>query len=291
MRQISNKRARLALLTALALPLASGLAAQDQAGTDPNIVVTGEPLPDVSAMVPGPELKGVITARKGDRMRITTADGASTVVAVNETTRIKASNGLFGSKAQKPTLESLLNGLPVTVKTMQAGQVLLASQISYKAGDFKTANMIRNGTAQQFAEQTAATQALRGRMADIDNYNIKGTTNVFFDTGKWQLSPQAKMELCNTASQAEATNNALLLVVGYTDSVGSEEYNQTLSEKRASSVINYLQQACRWKPYRVLTPTGMAEADPLADNMTEEGKAQNRRVAVNILVSKSVEGL
>lgn len=291
MRQISNKRARLALLTALALPLASGLAAQDQAGTDPNIVVTGEPLPDVSAMIPGPELKGVITARKGDRMRITTADGASTVVAVNETTRIKASSGLFGSKAQKPTLESLLNGLPVTVKTMQAGQVLLASQISYKAGDFKTANMIRNGTAQQFAEQTAATQALRGRMADIDNYNIKGTTNVFFDTGKWQLSPQAKMELCNTASQAEATNNALLLVVGYTDSVGSEEYNQTLSEKRASSVINYLQQACRWKPYRVLTPTGMAEADPLADNMTEEGKAQNRRVAVNILVSKSVEGL
>jgi outer membrane protein OmpA-like peptidoglycan-associated protein len=128
-------------------------------------------------------------------------------------------------------------------------------------------------------------------MADIDNYNIKGTTNVFFDTGKWQLSPQAKMELCNAAAQAEATSNALLLVVGYTDSVGSEEYNQTLSEKRASSVINYLQQACRWKPYRVLTPTGMAEADPLADNMTEEGKAQNRRVAVNILVSKSVDGL
>ena len=114
---------------------------------------------------------------------------------------------------------------------------------------------------------------------------------MFFDTGKWQLSPQAKMELCNAAAQAEATNNALLLVVGYTDSVGSEEYNQTLSEKRANSVINYLQQACHWKPYRVLTPTGMAEADPLADNTTEEGKAQNRRVAVNILVSKSVEGL
>ena len=291
MRQISNKPARLALLAALALPLASGLAAQEQAGTDPNIVVTGEALPDMSAMTPGPELKGVITARKGDRMKITKADGTGTVVAVNETTRIKASSGLFGSKAEKPTLASLLNGLPVTVKTMQAGEVLLASQVSYKANDFKTASMIRNGTAQQFAEQTAATQALRGRMADIDNYNIKGTTNVFFDTGKWQLSPQAKMELCNTASQAEATNNALLLVVGYTDSVGSEEYNQTLSEKRASSVINYLQQACRWKPYRVLTPTGMAEADPLADNMTEEGKAQNRRVAVNILVSKSVEGL
>lgn len=289
MRVNSYKPAALAMLGLLALPVAGSLSAQTN--TDPNIVVTGAPLPDMSAAQPGPELKGVITARKGDRVRITTADGASTVVTVTDATVIKASSGLFGGKAEKPTLNSLLNGLPVTVKTMQAGQVLLASQISYKANDFKTANMIRNGTAQQFAEQTAATLALRGRMADIDNYNIKGTTNVFFDTGKWQLSPQAKIELCNAAAQAEATSNALLLVVGYTDSVGSDEYNQTLSEKRANSVINYLQQACHWKPYRVLTPTGMAKADPLADNATEEGKAQNRRVAVNILVSKSVEGL
>ena len=291
MRVISNKPAAFALLAMLAMPMSASLAAQEQTSTDPNIVVTGEPLPDMSAMTPGPELKGVITSRKGDRLKITAADGTSTVVAVNETTKIKASSGLFGGKGAKPGPEALLNGLPVTVKTMQAGAVLLASQVTFKNNDMKTAMMIRNGTAQQFAEQTAATQALRGRMADIDNYNIKGTTNVFFDTGKWQLSQQAKMELCNAASQAEATNNALLLVVGYTDSVGSEEYNQTLSEKRASSVINYLQQACRWKPYRVLTPTGMAEADPLADNSTEEGKAQNRRVAVNILVSKSVEGL
>lgn len=289
MRVNSYKPAALAMLGLLALPMAGSLSAQTN--NDPNIVVTGAPQPDMSAMTPGPELKGVITARKGDRMKITTADGTSTIVAINETTRLKASSGLFGSKGAKPTIAALLNGLPVTVKTMQAGQVLLASEVSYKASDFKTAMMIRNGTEQQFAEQTAATQALRGRMADIDNYNIKGTTNVFFDTGKWQLSPQAKLELCNAAAQAEATSNALLLVVGYTDSVGSEEYNQTLSEKRANSVINYLQQACRWKPYRVLTPTGMAEADPLADNTTEEGKAQNRRVAVNILVSKSVEGL
>jgi outer membrane protein OmpA-like peptidoglycan-associated protein len=41
----------------------------------------------------------------------------------------------------------------------------------------------------------------------------------------------------------------------------------------------------------MLTPTGMSEADPLADNETVEGKAQNRRVAVNILVSKAVDGL
>lgn len=158
--------------------------------------------------------------------------------------------------------------------------------------------MIRNGTDQRFgeneaaiAENAAATEALRGRMADIDKYNIKGTTNVYFDTGKWNLSPSAERELCEAASQAEAMDNALLLVVGYTDSVGNEDYNQELSEKRAGRVVNFLQQKCRWAPWRMLSPTGMAESDPLADNETEAGRAQNRRVSVNILVSKSVDGI
>jgi len=83
----------------------------------------------------------------------------------------------------------------------------------------------------------------------------------------------------------------MLLVVGYTDSTGSYEVNQMLSEKRAGRVVNYLQQACGWKPWRMLTPTGMATADPLASNDTDEGKAQNRRVSVNILVSKGLDGM
>lgn len=283
----SHRHAGMILLAAAAASVSVGATAQPQS-SDPNIIVEGEVLPDTAAMTKGPEVKGIITARKGDKMKVTAADGTSTVVFLNDATTVKASSGLFGSK--KLTTANLLNGLPVTVKTMQAGEALLASQITFKNGDFKTANMIRNGTAQGFAEQTAATEGLRSRMGDIDNYNVKSTTNVYFDTGKAALSPQAKAELCQAASTAEGTDNALLLVVGYTDSVGSDEYNQTLSEKRASSVINYLQQQCRWKPYRMLTPTGMAEADPAADNFTAEGKAQNRRVAVNVLVSKAIDG-
>ena len=285
------------LLATAILPISGALSAQQPGAANPSIIVEGELLPDMTAMTEGPELKGIITARSADKLRVTTADGASTIVFVNETTKIKASSGLFGGGAKLGT-DALLNGLPVTVKTMQAGPVLLASQVSFKKGDYKTAAMIRTGTAQAFAEQTAATAGgainptlQRSRVGDIDNYNIKGTTNVYFDTAKANLSPQAKGELCQAASQAEGMNNSLLLVIGYTDSVGSEEYNQELSERRAASVINYLQQYCKWKPYRVMTPTGMAEADPLADNTTEEGKAQNRRVAVNILVSKSVDGL
>src|SRR5206468_6848204 len=131
---------------------------------------------------------------------------------------------------------ALLNGLPVTVKTMQWSGGLAASQISFKGSDLRTARMIRNGTAQQFDEQSAATEALRGRMGDIDKYNIKSTTNVNFDTGKAVLSDQAKAALCAAATEAEGMNNALMLVVGYTDSVGSDDFNQQLSERRAASV-------------------------------------------------------
>jgi OmpA-OmpF porin, OOP family len=277
------------LATMLAGSASIAVAAPQEDTANPNIIVNGELIPDTTAMTKGPEVKVIITARKGDKMKVTAADGTSTLIFINDATKIK-SGSLFGGDS-KLGASALLNGLPVTVKTMQAGNALLASQIVYRGGDFKTASMIRNGTAQGFAEQTAATQALRGRVADIDQYNVKNTTNVNFDVGKAVLSGQAQTDLCAAAKEAEGTNNALLLVVGYTDATGSQEFNQQLSEKRASRVVNYLQQSCGWKPYRMLTPTGMSEADPLADNETPQGKAQNRRVAVNILVSKAADGL
>lgn len=290
MRVVFKRSGSVFLLGMLAIPVSGSLMAQEQETANPSIVVTGEALPDTSAMTPGPEIKGIITARSGDKLKVTAADGTSTVIFINDTTRVRH-GGLFGGSRNKFGTVALANGLPVTVKTMQAGSVLLASQVSAKSGDLKTATMIRNGTAQGFAEQTAATAALRGRVGDIDNYNVKRTTNVYFDTGKAVLSPKAQADLCSTATEAEGVNNALLLVVGYTDSIGNQDYNQQLSEKRAARVINHLQQACRWKPYRVLTPTGMAESDPVAPNDTPEGKAQNRRVAVNVMVSKAVDGI
>lgn len=273
--------------------------AQPQEQQEPSTSAQGQPAADVSAtaylppakMAEGPEIKGIISARSGDKMQVTTADGSKTVVFINDATKISASKGFFGLNRHRLASTSLLNGLPVTVKTMQSDQGLLASQINLQNKDLRTASMIHNGTAQQFDEQTAATEALRGRMGEIDQYNIKGTTNVNFDVGKAVLSPQAKNDLCAAATAAQNMDNALLLVVGYTDSTGGDDFNQQLSEKRAGRVVNYLQQACGWKPYRMLTPTGMAKADPIASNDTAEGKAQNRRVAVNILVSKAVDGL
>jgi OmpA-OmpF porin, OOP family len=306
--RISPLRSNMNILLAAAVVLVpvGAFAQQTPQTTDPapppnkDIIVSGQQLPpqaDVEAAVTptapvkGPEVRGIISARSGDRIQVTAEDGSRTVVAFNEATRISTSKGFLGLNRGRLAGSALLNGLPVTIKTLQAGDQLVASQIRLRNNDLKTASMIQTGTAQGFAEQTAATAALRGRMGDIDEYNIKGTTNVNFDTGMAVLSAQDKAELCSTVSTASSMKNAMLLVVGYTDSTGGQDFNQRLSERRAGRVVNHIQQACGWKPYRMLTPTGMAEADPLADNSTPAGKAQNRRVAVNILVSKGLDGL
>jgi len=260
--------------------------------------VVGPTPPALETLAEGPALEGFISARRGNRVQVTAADGSTTVFTVSPETSIRARGGFLGLGRETLGAEALLNGLPVEVETRNWDGGLVASSVRFAGSDLETAQMIASGTSQRFAaneaaidENTQATEALRGRFGDIDKYNIKQTTNVYFDTGRSNLSPEARAELCQAAQIAENTDNALLLVVGYTDSTGSYEINQRLSDERAERVVNYLQQQCGWAPYRMLRPAGMAESDPAADNSTEWGKAQNRRVAVNVLVSKSVDGL
>lgn len=274
------------LLSAFTLPIAAPSMAQD----DSDIDVYGSALSD------GPEVEGIITARNGDTIQVTMEDGQNAAIIVDDGTEVRAKGGFLGLGSKTLQISQLMNGIPVEVETLQFDGGLVAKQIKLKGSDLETAAMIRGATQQQFAEHradidanSAAAEALRGRMANIDQYNVKGVTNVYFDSGKWNISPEGRQEICAIAADAEAMNNALLLVVGYTDSDGSQDYNQTLSERRASRVVNFLQQECGWKPWRMLTPTGMAESDPAADNSTAYGKAQNRRVSVNILVSKATE--
>jgi OOP family OmpA-OmpF porin len=289
------------LLAALAVPAWSQLSAQQQqvpAGDPSSITVTGAAPSDLTGLEDGPDVEGLISARTAGQVQVTGTDGTRTPILVSDATKIRASGGFLGLNRTELGAEALLNGLPVTVETVQWEGGLVASRIKLKSSNLATASMIRTGTEQRFGEHdtaiahnAAATEALRGRVGDIDQYNVKGTTNVYFDTGKANLTADDESQLCAAAAQAEAMDNALLLVVGYTDAVGDEDYNQELSEKRSGRVVNYLQQKCGWAPYRMLTPTGMAESDPAADNTTPQGRAQNRRVAVNILVSKAVDGI
>ena len=294
-----KQAASLAMIVLMAVPASSGLSAQelDPVSGEDRITVLGALPDDLSGLNAGPEIEGFISARNGDSLQVTNTGGANTTVRIADATDIRARGGFLGLERTRLGADALMNGLPVTVETVQWGGGLLASKVRFSNSDLETATMIRSGTQQQFAvqgaaieENSAATEALRGRMADIDQYNIKSTTNVYFDSGKWNLTPEGEYNLCSAAAQADATDNALLLVVGYTDSTGDQDFNQVLSERRAGRVVNFLQQQCSWAPWRMLTPTGMAESDPLADNSTEAGRAQNRRVSVNILVSKAVDG-
>ncbi len=254
-------------------------------------------LPPITEMSEGPKVTGIISARQGQRLMVTGEDGNATTITLHPETEIRTRGGFLGIGNKTLDQSALIPGLPVTVKTSQFGEGLVASEVRFTSDDRQIAAMIRGGTAFQFAEQgaaikqnAAATEALRGRLGDIDKYNLKGTTNVYFDTGKAVLTPGARAELCAAAQQANTDENSLMLVLGYTDSTGSQEVNQTLSEKRAAAVVNHLQQVCKWKPYRMLTPTGLATADPAADNSSAAGRAQNRRVSVNVLVSKALDG-
>src|SRR6185295_14476457 len=124
---ITSKSPKLLLLLAMLAGSASvSLAQQPQAPSE--VGVTGT-VTDTSSPEPatkGPEIEGIISARSGDRMQVTTADGSKSVVTINDATRIKASGGFLSLSRSKLAAASLLNGLPVTVKTLQSGDGLVA---------------------------------------------------------------------------------------------------------------------------------------------------------------------
>jgi OOP family OmpA-OmpF porin len=296
MRSTYRLPAFLITVAASAALTAPAVGQQSEEGT--TVTVTANLPTDLSTLTAGPELEGFVSARTGNRVEITSEDGSVTEVMLSEDTQIRSSGGFLGTQRTALNSSQLYNGVPVTVETLNWQNSLVAKTVRMKNRDLRTAALVHNGTAQRFGEHdraiaanTAATDALRARVGSIDQYNTRATTDVNFDTGRWQLTSADQAKLCQTAQQAEQIENALLLVVGYTDNVGDEDFNQELSEKRAGRVVNYLQQQCGWEPWRMLTPTGMAMADPTADNSTPEGRAANRRVAVNILVSKAVDGI
>lgn len=101
-----------------------------------------------------------------------------------------------------------------------------------------------------------------------------------------ELTSSAKGNLDKLGKVLTSNPDTNINVYGYTDSKGSDSYNLTLSEKRAASVKKYL-QAKGVKASRIV-PAGMGESSPIADNSTEEGRAQNRRVEFAITANEKM---
>ncbi|MCE6979746.1 OmpA family protein [Pseudomonas frederiksbergensis] len=104
--------------------------------------------------------------------------------------------------------------------------------------------------------------------------------NVLFAYNQSELMPEARSELDSLMAKLQNTDVVSVKVVGHTDSQGSDAYNQKLSERRASSVAAYL--LSQGLAPNKLTSEGRGESQPVADNDTEEGRAQNRRVELHI---------
>jgi outer membrane protein OmpA-like peptidoglycan-associated protein len=107
--------------------------------------------------------------------------------------------------------------------------------------------------------------------------------NIFFAFNKAELQPESRMELNRWVDMLNENSHINLEVAGHADSVGTETYNQKLSERRADSVVRFLNDSGIAKER--LTAMGFGEIEPVASNETEDGRQQNRRVQVKMINS------
>lgn len=133
-------------------------------------------------------------------------------------------------------------------------------------------------------------QALPGAEVERVGEGIKitlGENSVNFDLGKSTLTAKAKTNLDKLVPVFNEYPDTDIQIVGYTDSSGSDELNQKLSEQRSASVKTYLVSK-GLKAGRIVT-SGLGEADPIADNTTKEGMAKNRRVEFAITANEKMK--
>jgi outer membrane protein OmpA-like peptidoglycan-associated protein len=160
------------------------------------------------------------------------------------------------------------------------------------------ANTARGGAkaAQETADQALAAakansaeiQAANDRISQIDNYEATKNVAVNFKVNSAVLSAEAKAALDEIATQAKGEKGYLIQVTGYASADGGSAKNRALSERRAEAVIRYLAENHDIPLHRMINPFGFGELKPVAENDTREGRRQNRRVEVAILVSKGL---
>jgi outer membrane protein OmpA-like peptidoglycan-associated protein len=135
---------------------------------------------------------------------------------------------------------------------------------------------------------TATSETLNGRISSLDEFDVAKTITINFRVGSSKLSAEAKAALDEIAQQAKSEKGHVIQVAGFASSDGNEALNRRLSRERAENVTSYLIENHDISQRRIVTPLGFGEAKPAADNTTRDGRVQNRRVEVAILVSKGL---
>ena len=166
----------------------------------------------------------------------------------------------------------------------QAQAEALASQQAAAAADQQRQEAIRQQEAMRARLLAQLNQVLQTR--DTPRGLVVSMPDVLFDSNKYALKPEARERLARISGIVLAYPDLKLQIEGYTDSIGSDDYNQTLSEKRAEAVRDYLVSSS--VSMNNVAARGMGKADPVADNTTAAGRKLNRRV--EMIVSGDVIG-
>jgi outer membrane protein OmpA-like peptidoglycan-associated protein len=188
-----------------------------------------------------------------------------------------------------PTAEQVASN----VQTLEAHKQALAGhdvQLAAQKQNIETNQQNIAANKQAIEQNIKDTEENTQRFSALSDYDVKGEATVKFAVGSSKISAQDQEQLKQLAQTATGLKGYIVEVTGYADSTGSAAVNTKLSEDRAKAVVMYLFQQCSVPMRHMVAPGAMGEYGPAAPNETKEGRADNRRVEVKVLVNKGIAG-
>jgi len=199
------------------------------------------------------------------------------------------------------TAEMIQSGLHPTAEQVAANvQALAAHEQAISAHQQGIAANQKNISAnqqnvaanrQQIEKNIKDIQENSDRFSQLSEYDVKAEATVKFGVGSSKISPEDLEQLKQLAQTATRLTGYIVEVKGFADASGNALMNEKLSEDRAKAVVGYLIQQCNIPVRHVVAPGAMGEYEPVASNETKEGRAENRRVEVKVLVNKGIAGM
>ncbi|MGI8555184.1 MAG: OmpA family protein [Pyrinomonadaceae bacterium] len=271
------------------------------------------------------KLKGVVVAKDADKIIVRDAGGVETSVLLPATASIKTKGGFFGGGDKIPT-NGIVRGLNLEVEGRGDGTNLVADKVRFSKDNLQVAQSIDSRVAPaeerltqteqnaqrvsgQIDELMAISNAARGgaksaqdsadaaiagvnatnqRISAVDDYVVQSTATVNFKVNSAELSSESKASLDQVAQSAMTLKGYTIEITGFASSDGNAKMNKVLSQKRAQAVIDYLVETHNVPLRRIGTSYGFGDLQAVADNSTREGRVQNRRVEVKLLVSRGI---
>lgn len=202
----------------------------------------------------------------------------------DEDARRRADAEQAEAEARRQQAEALAQQQQAEAQQAQAQAAAAAAQQAANQAEQQRLEAVRQKEQMRARLLAQLNQVLQTR--DTARGLIVSMPDVLFDFNQHTLKSKARERLAKISGIVLAYPDLKLEIDGYTDSIGSDEYNQTLSDKRAEAVRDYLVSS--GVPMNSVVARGMGKADPVADNSTAAGRQLNRRV--EMIVSGDVIG-